>query len=70
MLHSFSDVVCLFPFSFQGMVFLHSCSQLWRSLISSIGNVVSLLVALLCSGRGITGESLRDLKTDIEHIVI
>ena len=30
----------------------------------------SLFVALLWSGRGITGESLRDLKTDIEHIVI
>ena len=27
-------------------------------------------MALLWSGRGITGESLRDLKTDIEHIDI
>ena len=44
--------------------------ELSDALISSIGSVVNLLVALLWSGRGSTGESLRDLKTDIEHIVI
>ena len=40
------------------------------SLISSIGGVVDLLVTLLWSGREITGESLRNLKIMIEHIVI
>ena len=33
-------------------------------------SVVNLLVALLWSGRGITGELLRNLKTGIVHVVI
>ena len=74
MLHIFSDVMRLFPlFPLKGG---YLCI-----LVASYGHVSLIVdqldwqrcrfsfVALLWSGRGITGE-LRFLKTDIEHIVI
>ena len=67
-------MLCVFFLSFLSRedicAFLEPATDMSRRpLISSIGSVVNLFVALLWSGRGVTGESLRDLKTDIKHIV-
>ena len=70
MLHRFGDVMRLFPFFPLKGGYL--CI-----LVASYGHV-SLITdqldwqrcRLLWSGRGITGETLRNLKTVIEHIVI
>ena len=73
MLHSFSDVVCIFPlFPLKGRVF---CILVASYGHVSIGSVVKLLVALLWSGRGITRESLlidshrhRSIHTRVVHL--
>ena len=62
-----------FSVSSQGRVFVHSCSQLQtchaHHSSARLATLWISFVALLWSGRGITGE-LRVLKTDIEQIVI